>query len=78
MPDEDMRFLKVTNLDDLTPEEHDRYQVYWFSKTAAERLKEVMRLNIAKWGKEVFEKGMDKTHFEVISLSDYRENATLR
>ena len=78
MPDEDLSFLKVTNLDDLTPEEHDRYQAYWFSRTTTERWREVMRLNIAKWGKEVFEKGMDKTHLEVISLSDYRENDTLR
>ena len=71
MPDEDLSFLKVTNLDDLTPEENDKYQAYWFSKTITERLKEVMRLNYAKWGKEVFEKGIDKTHFEVISLSKY-------
>lgn len=72
MPDEDLDFLKVTNLDNLTPEEHDRYQAYWFSKTTNERWREVMRLNRAKWGDEVFDRGMDKTHFKIIDISKYR------
>jgi len=70
--EEDMSFLDVTDLETLTREEMDRRNAYWASRTCNERLREMMRLNIAKWGEEVFLKGLDRTKFKVIDLSKYR------
>ncbi|MFZ1701621.1 MAG: hypothetical protein WBO10_12905 [Pyrinomonadaceae bacterium] len=66
MKDENSSFLETTNPDDLSPDDREKHIDYWFTKTPGERLKEVMRLNIAKWGEEVFERGMDKTRLEVV------------
>lgn len=69
--EEDMSFLTVTDLETLTRDQMDRRNAYWASKTTSERLKEAMRLNIAKWGEEVFLKGIDRTAVKVIHMSKY-------
>lgn len=69
----DHPFLHVTDPNELHPDERERYLDYWAKRTPNERLSEVYRLNRAKWGDEVFERGMDKTKFEVVRLSNYRE-----
>lgn len=68
---EESPFAHVTDPELLPEEERRRYQDYWASRTPGERLGEMMRLNRLKWGDEVFERGMDKTRFEVIDLSQY-------
>ncbi|MEO6656006.1 MAG: hypothetical protein ABIO36_07965, partial [Pyrinomonadaceae bacterium] len=60
------------DLETLTREQMDRRNAYWRSRTPNERLQEVMRLNIAKWGAEVFEKGVDRSKIELVSFSRYR------
>lgn len=69
LEEEDMSFLKVTDLEILTRDQMDRRDAYWASRTHNERLREMMRLNIAKWGDEVFRKGIDRTKFEVVHLN---------
>jgi hypothetical protein len=64
-------FLHVTNPDDLSPEQRERYTDFWAQRTHGERLAEHYRLQRAQWGDGVFERGMDKTHFEVIHSSSY-------
>ncbi len=71
MPDEDLSFLETDDPESLPPDGRNKYLDYWFARTPEERLGEAMRLNIAKWGEEVFKKGMDKSHFEVINMSKY-------
>ena len=63
--DEDLSFLNVTNLDDLTREEADRRSAYWASKTFEERLGEMQRLNFAKWGEKALGR-MDKSFIAVV------------
>lgn len=70
--DGDMSFLTVTDLSTLSREEMDRRNAYWLSRLFEERWHEIARLNRAKWGDEVSDRGMDKTHFEVIDISQYR------
>jgi len=66
-------FLHVSDPDELSPEERDEYLWYWAKRTPIERWNEINRLNRAKWGDEVFDRGMDKTNFEVIDVSKYRK-----
>lgn len=61
-------FLHVTDPELLDREERDRYLYFWASRTPNERLEEVMRLNRAKWGDEVFDRGMDKSKIEVVDM----------
>lgn len=70
--DVDMSFLHVTDLSTLTREETDRRNAYWLSRPPEERWNEIARLNRAKWGDEIYDRGLDKTHFEVIDISKYR------
>lgn len=71
--EDDLSFLEVLDIETLMPDQMDRRNAYWASKTPNERLREAMRLNIAKWGEEVFLKGMDKTKIRVIKMSEYRK-----
>ncbi|CAN5491630.1 hypothetical protein BH10ACI2_BH10ACI2_08760 [soil metagenome] len=66
MSEEALSFLEVTDLDTLTREQMDRRNAYWGSRTPNERLQEMMRLNRAKWGDEVFDRGVDKSKIEVV------------
>jgi len=50
---EDSSFLETTNPETLPPDERHKYLDYWFNRTSQERLKEMMRLNIAKWGERL-------------------------
>lgn len=52
--DNDLSFLDVTDLSTLSETEMDRRNKYWASRTANERLQELQRLNIAKWGEKAF------------------------
>lgn len=54
MDEEDLSFLNVTDLDTLSKEEGYRRNEYWASKSVGERLAEMQRLNIAKWGEKAF------------------------
>jgi hypothetical protein len=65
-------FLRVSDPEQLLPDERELYLVFWASRTPNERLIEAFRLNRAKWGDEVFDRGVDKTRFEIIAGSDYR------
>ena len=66
--DEDMSFLEVTDLGTLSREQMDRRNAYWASRSTEECWGEMMRLNRAKWGDEVFDRGMDKSKIEVVDL----------
>lgn len=70
MSSNESRFHDVTDPDSLTPEEREEYFDYWASRTPNERLAHVMRLNRAKWGDEVFDRGMDKTYMEFWNADD--------
>jgi hypothetical protein len=61
-------FAHVTNPDSLSPEERDAYFWFWAKRTPEERISEVNRLNRAKWGDEVFDRGIDKTRIEVVNM----------
>jgi len=61
-------FAHVTDPDLLSFEERDAYLSFWARRTPGERLSEVNRLNRAKWGDEVFDRGMDKTRMEVVDM----------
>ena len=61
-------FAHVTDPDSLSPEEREAYWSFWGQRTPEERLSEVNRLNRAKWGDEVFDRGMDKTKMEVVNM----------
>jgi len=71
MQQDDLSFLNTDDPDSLSPENRERYIDYWFSRTPEERLKEVWRLNVAKYGIKPGDR-MDKTKFEVINRSKYR------
>ena len=58
--------LSVTDLSTLTTEQMDKRNAYWASRPMRERFREMMRLNIAKWGEKAFEK-MDKSKIEFIT-----------
>lgn len=61
-------FPDIADPESLSPEDRDRYLFYWASRSSGERMQEVMRLNRAKWGDEVFERGMDKSKLEVVDM----------
>lgn len=61
-------FLHVADPDLLSSEERERYLIFWGRRTPNERLQEVMRLNRAKWGNEVFDRGMDKSKIEIVDM----------
>ncbi len=61
-------FLDVGDPESLSPVDRNRYLFYWASRTSGERMREVMRLNRAKWGDEVFDRGMDKSKLEVVDM----------
>lgn len=46
----DISFLTVTDLETLSKEDADRRDAYWASRSVADRLKEIQRLRVAKWG----------------------------
>jgi hypothetical protein len=61
-------FFYVTDLDALKAEERAAYDEFWAGRTAGERLAEIFRLNRAKWGDDVFDRGVDKSKIEVIDM----------
>jgi len=69
MEDEDLSFLHVTDLDSLTAEEHKRRNAYWAKRTPRERLRELYRLQRAKWGDLV-----DQPLKRVITVIDRRKD----
>ncbi len=69
MTAEENPFMHVSDPDALPQEERERYLDYWARRTPSERLSEIYRLNLIKWGDEVFENGMDKSKIEVVDMA---------
>lgn len=67
---EGLPFLNCDDPEKLSPEDREKYITYWASRTPAERLCEMLRPNVIKYGLKPPYK-MDKTRFEVIDMSKY-------
>lgn len=52
MPYTDLSFLTVSDLESLSKKDADRRNLYWASRSVAERLREMQRLRVAKWGEK--------------------------
>lgn len=65
---EDHPFTHVTDPELLSPQEKQRYQEFFLKLDFGERFGEIMRLNRAKWGDEVFDRGIDKTRLELVDI----------
>lgn len=73
MATEENPLLNVNDPEQLPPDERERYFAFWANRTPNERLSEAFRLNRAKWGDEVFDRGVDTTQIEIIPGSEYRK-----
>lgn len=51
---DDISFLTVTDIESLSSEDADRRDAYWAARTVSERLKEMQRLRVAKWGERAY------------------------
>lgn len=68
----DLSFLNCSDPEELNEKDRDRYLFYWASRTVGERLREVQRLRVAKWG-EAANAPIQKV-LKVIDLSKYESN----
>lgn len=66
---EDLLFLRCDNPDELSTKDREEYNRYWALRTVGERLREVQRLRIAKWGDAA--RGPMKRILKVINLDDH-------
>jgi hypothetical protein len=70
---ENLPLPECNDPDELSMEERETYIRYWASRTLSERLREVQRLRIAKWGDAA--RAPIKKVLKVINLDDYEHGA---